>query len=232
MPDTTQAITQMFSELSGGYDRFNRFASLGLDGIWRGAVLDDVKLGMAVLDLGTGTGDLAFGALERVGPGGSVTGLDASPQMLELARRRAARVKDGSSIHWVNKLAEDLPLGSDRFDLIISGFVLRNLRPNFDSILKGIRESLQPGGTISFVDLTEPDNPVLQRLASLYFASAVLLWGKLFFKSEKPIQYLRNSMRNFFRARQFVEVLEKAGFKEIRVKRFLFGMVTHYRARI
>jgi demethylmenaquinone methyltransferase / 2-methoxy-6-polyprenyl-1,4-benzoquinol methylase len=229
MPETTESIISLFDRLAPEYDRFNRLCSLGMDHFWRRCVLKDVASQSAVLDIGTGTGDLALGALKRVGRSGIVVALDPSAKMLQLARGKEQRLFSTPRIRWLKHKAEDLPLNSKPFDALISGFVLRNLAPQLDRAINGFYHSLKPGGRISFVDLTEPDNPLIRRMASAYFSTAVTLWGFLCFRKQEPVRYLRRSLQTFFRARDFCSLLQNAGFQNVTANRYLFGLITHYR---
>jgi len=220
----------MFDALAAGYDRFNRLSSLGLDALWRKKTLEIIRPGMRVLDIGTGTGDLALGALRIVGERGEVVGLDFSEPMLQVAARKTELQNAPGTIRWELRGAEEIPFEETPYDAAVSGFVLRNLR-GIESILAGVYRSLRPGGLISFVDLTEPLNPIFRRGGVLYLNTAVMICGRFVFGASYPEGYLRDSMKSFFRAPEFAALLSKTGFVNVRAKSFLFGMVTLYTGR-
>ena len=159
-----------------------------------------------------------------------MTACDVSAPMLEIAKQKAQALNLTPSICFVQKGAEDIPFESNSYDIVISAFVLRNIRHSIDVVLKGVWESLKPGGIISFVDLTEPDNVLMASINAAYLKTIVTLWGALLFRDREPIRYLRNSMKSFYRASDFVRLLEHAHFSNVSCRRFLFGIVTHYTA--
>ncbi len=230
MPLSPESIRTMFDRLAQGYDRFNRLSSLGLDALWRKKALEPIRPGMRVLDIGCGTGDLALGALARIEGRGEVVGLDFSEPMLRVAEAKHRRNGPAGPIRWELRGAEEIPFESTPFDAAVSGFVLRNLR-GIDGILAGVYRALRPGGVLSFVDLTEPENPLIRRGGFLYLNTGVSVFGRFVFGADYPAGYLKESMKSFFRPREFKALLEKTGFIEVRAKSFLFGMVTLYSAK-
>src|SRR3990167_7253312 len=131
-----QAIQHMFDRLARRYDLFNRLSSMGLDLLWRRQALASVSEGMRVLDLGCGTGDLSLGAAKRLKGSGQVTGLDFSKPMLEVAHERLKKLKPESArlVQFVSGRAEGLPFEDAPYDLVLSGFVLRNLHGKIDDV--------------------------------------------------------------------------------------------------
>lgn len=240
-PPDTASVRRLFDAIAARYDRFNSIASLGRDGAWRRTALEFLKPGMRVLDLGTGTGDLAFEAARRVGSRGSVIGIDVSEPMLEFAARKTAarEVRRGAAggagvpapIRWVHRGAQELPLaGEPEFDAAVSAFVLRNVHSEIDRVLEGVKKSLKSGGRIAFLDLTEPESRFLAWGSRVYMSTVVLVIGTLVFRDPEPVRYLKASMQRFFKAGEFKALLEKAGFVKVRSRAFLFGAVTLYEA--
>jgi demethylmenaquinone methyltransferase / 2-methoxy-6-polyprenyl-1,4-benzoquinol methylase len=225
-------IQNTFDRLAPRYDLFNRLISLGMDNSWRCKTLEGLAEGIRVLDLGCGTGDLSLAAARRLGPRGEVVGLDFSRAMLAVAERRyeaLGRPLNGR-FKLVQKSAEELPLAEAPFDLVLSGFVLRNL-PEIDRVLIGVRESLKPGGEIRLLDFTEPSGPFSRGFFHGYMNMAGLLYGRLLFGKDFPAGYMAESARRFDKPEEFVEKLKKTGFKEARAERFWFGMVVLYKAK-
>lgn len=223
-------IRGMFDRLAGRYDLFNHFTSFGLAGWWRAETLRPLKPGMRVLDMGCGTGDLCLGAARRVGAEGEVVGLDFSEAMLAVARRRLEKAKVAARVSFVREKAESLPLDEKPYDRVVSAFVLRNLYENIRPILSGVRRCLKDGGEISFVDMTEPQNAWWRFWWTAYMNSVPAFYGRALFGGDYPRLYITASARRFLRASEFAKLLEETGFREVRVKSFMSGMVSLYRA--
>ncbi len=223
-------IREMFDDLAAGYDRFNSLFSVGLDAFLRGRALARVRPGMRILDVGTGTGDLAIGAARRMKGAGEVVGLDFSAPMLRRAAEKAQKTGVAPRIRWVEKGAEEIPFEEALYDGALSGYVLRNLYENIETILRGIHRALKPGGWVSFVDLTEPRHPIVRRLGFAYLQSVTKFWGKFVFGPLYPETYLEQSMKRFLKRDAFVDLLKQTGFRDIRAQGHAFGMVTHYTA--
>lgn len=226
----SQTLEAMFDRLSRRYDRFNRISSLGMDHLWRSKTLRKVKPGMRILDVGTGTGELAIEALRRLEGRGEVVALDFSKRMLHLAEEKSGRLRLQGRIRWVLRKAEEIPFEEAPYDLVVSGFVLRNLAANIQSVIRGIFASLKEGGGIAFVDLTAPKNTLVKEMAFLYLKFIVGFWGRTMFNESYPTQYLRHSAGAFLRADEFKKLLEKTGFENIELESFLGGIVTLYTA--
>lgn len=226
-------IRDMFGHFANRYEIFTFLIGLGQDQRLRRHTLKTLKKGMRVLDLACGTGDLALLASQKIGDDGEVVGLDFSPQMLEKARRRAQKrgLGKNGNLSWVLKKAEDLPLGDQRFDLVVSGYALRNLYENIDAILEKVRHSLAPEGQIAFLDLTEPADPFRRALFQFYLFVFVGIYGTLLFGKNYPIPYLPESASRFLKSHEFTEKLRKAGFENVHQTSFMLGAVTLYQAR-
>ena len=227
---SSQEIQDLFENLAPRYDLFNDFTSLGLARSWRKKALSGLCPGMKVLDLGCGSGDLAIAAARRVYPGGEVLGLDFSKTMLEVARRRAALLPGSlrDRLHFLNENAQNLPLEEKNFDVIVSGFVLRNLYANIDQILQGILLSLKKGGQIRLLDMTLPKSRPGVFLFKFYMNHVAAFYGRLLFGKNFPTHYIAESAERFFKAEEFVGRLRTAGFAGVRSQNLFLGMVTLY----
>ena len=188
---------------------------------------------MKVLDIGCGTGDMALIAAKKTGPSGEVAAVDFSERMLKFAQKRArktqsAAVSAQAPIHWVVMKAEDLPLKEVHYDAVVSGFVLRNLYENIDRILQGAWRSLKTGGRVSFLDFTEPPNPVLRLLWRFYMNTAAAFYGRILFGKDYPDFYLTDSAKRFLKPADFTERLVSAGFTRVKARFMMFGIIVVY----
>jgi ubiquinone/menaquinone biosynthesis C-methylase UbiE len=151
--DSTARTKGRVLHSAGAYDVLAWLFMLGREGAFRDRLLDLVRLepGEAVLDVGCGTGTLAIAAKRRVGRAGLVTGVDASPEMISRARKKAGRAK--ADVTFLEGVVETLPLPDARFDAVLSTLMLhhlpRNARRDF---AREVRRVLKPGGRVLVVD--------------------------------------------------------------------------------
>ena len=228
------AIQNIFDRLSGRYDIFNRLTSMGLDGLWRKKALSGVRPGMRILDLGCGTGDFTLEAARRLKGQGEIIGLDFSKNMLAIARNRVRErgiKKNGLQLRFEERRAEEIPFEERPYDLIISGFVLRNIYENIDEILRGVYQSLKSGGEIRFLDFTEPRGIFRKRLWQWYMNTVVAFYGKMLFGKNFPLFYMTDSAQRFLKAPEFTRKLREIGFEEVAAQTFMMGIIVLYRGK-
>jgi demethylmenaquinone methyltransferase/2-methoxy-6-polyprenyl-1,4-benzoquinol methylase len=227
-------IRTMFDSFASRYDTFSWLIGLGQAGRMRRRTLRHLRPGMRVLDLAAGTGDLAVEAALRVGGAGEVVALDFSEPMLKYARRKfmeRTAIAAHGAFRTECRSAEDLPLKGEKFDSIVSGYALRNMYRNIGSILEGVYASLKPGGQIAFLDLTEPPDPLRRFLFRAYLYVFVGIYGLALFGKNYPVSYLPDSASRFFKAKDFAKLLIEAGFENVRLRPFMLGAATLYRAQ-
>ena len=189
LPETQ--VQAMFDRIARVYDRLNTVMTAGLDRRWRRRAVDlaHVSEGDPVLDVATGTGDLAVALRERVGPGARVVGLDFSEGMLELARVKAP------AIEFVQGSALELPYADGEFAAATVGFGARN----FSDLPLGLSEMVRvvrPGGRVVVLEITTPQKLPLSWFFRLWFDRVVPVLGRLAGDSE-AYTYLPSSVRRF-----------------------------------
>ncbi|MDQ2915213.1 MAG: class I SAM-dependent methyltransferase [Chloroflexota bacterium] len=214
----------MFDRIAPRYDLLNRLLSLGTDLSWRRRALEIARLGEGAraLDVGTGTGDFALALLARSPRSATVTGIDISAGMLEVAARRAARAGLGVRYERLIASVESLPFADALFDAAVAGFVIRNV----GDIPRGLREMrrvLRPEGRAVILDLHTPRNPTVRRLYRSYsFVSprlAAALGG-----DPDAYRYLPRSIEAFYDPETLAALLRDAGFTRVRFERLTFGI--------
>ena len=203
-------VRAMFDRIARVYDLMNSVMTAGLHHRWRGRAADlaSVEPGDRVLDVATGTGDLAIELSRRVAPGGEVVGSDFSEAMLELARAKAPRI----AFEPANAL--DLPYEDDSFDAATVGFGARN----FSDLPRGLAEMtrvVRPGGRVVVLELTTPERPPLSWFFGLWFDRLVPLLGRIAGDPD-AYSYLPSSVRRFPNARGLAAAMAAVGLVNVR----------------
>jgi len=222
--EKTARVQAMFSRIAARYDLMNRVMSGGQDRRWRRQLIGLCRMpvGGWLLDLGAGTGDMAREALHREATlrvvGGDYT--------LEMMRRGRAQ-KGGGSIRWVNVNALDLPFPQDTFDVVVSGYLMRNV----SDVLQAWKEQyrvLKPGGTVLCLDTTPPPHDILHFPVNLYLKWIVPLLGELLTGNKTAYTYLPESTQQFLNAEELCRSMDAAGFREVRFRRLAFDTMAFH----
>ena len=219
-----ERVSRMFGEISPRYDLLNRVLSFGLDGAWRRTAvrLAQPREARRVLDLATGTGDLAFEFLARKDFPGDVVGLDLSAEMLALARRKAATRGVASRARFDVGDALSIPAPDGSVDIVSVGFGVRN----FADLERGLREAhrvLAPGGRLAVVEFfRKPESPAIR----LYLDEVLPRVGSWISRSRTAYAYLRQTGKGFLSPDEFVDLLSGLGFSPV-VLRALTWRIAH-----
>ena len=211
-----ETIRKMFAEIAPRYDRANRVLSLHLDVGWRRYVARHLLAGRGrVLDLATGTGDLAA---ELIRAGHRVVAADFTVEMMAAAARR---------LRWVAGDALALPFPASSFDGVAIGWGIRNFA-DASAGLHEIRRVLAPGGAVGVIDFSTPARAI-RPFYQLYFNQFVPLIGRLVTGSDYAYRYLPDSVNEFPEGEEFLKMIGAAGFKSLSRKRLSGGIVSFYR---
>ncbi|MBJ7347050.1 MAG: bifunctional demethylmenaquinone methyltransferase/2-methoxy-6-polyprenyl-1,4-benzoquinol methylase UbiE [Thermoleophilaceae bacterium] len=230
-----QQVRAMFDRIAKRYDLMNTVMTAGLHERWRRRAADLAELspGDSVLDLATGTGDLAFELAGRVGPRGQVIGADFSPEMLAIARKKApGKASDKmAAIDFQIGNALDLQFDDDTFDALTVGFGVRN----FSDLDQGLREMarvVRPGGKVVILEISTPTKPPLSWFYSLWFDRIVPGLGRLG-GEDSAYTYLPNSVKRFPAPATLAAKLFDAGCEDVKYVSTAGGIITihHGRAR-
>ncbi|RYJ43405.1 bifunctional demethylmenaquinone methyltransferase/2-methoxy-6-polyprenyl-1,4-benzoquinol methylase UbiE [Flavobacterium beibuense] len=224
-----EQVAQMFDTISGKYDGLNRVISFGIDVKWRKKVLKLVSdtNPETVLDIATGTGDLAI-LMTQTGAK-KITGLDISAGMLEVGRKKIAERKLDSKIDMVLGDSENIPFEDNSFDAITVAFGVRN----FETLEKGLAEILRvlkPGGIFVILETSVPTKTPYKQGYKFYTKYILPLIGKLFSKDKSAYAYLSESASVFPHGEMLNNILRKIGFIEVKNRPQTFGVATIYSA--
>lgn len=224
-----EQVAQMFDNISGGYDGLNRVISFGIDVKWRKNVLRLVseKKPKSILDIATGTGDLAILMAET--GASKITGIDISEGMMEVGRKKVAAKNLSDKIELVYADSENLPFESDSFDAITVGFGIRN----FEHLEKGLSEILRvlkPGGIFVILETSVPEKFPHKQGYTIYTKYIMPLIGKLFSKDDSAYGYLSASASVFPYGEKLNNILRKIGFIDVVSRPQTFGVATIYSA--
>jgi demethylmenaquinone methyltransferase / 2-methoxy-6-polyprenyl-1,4-benzoquinol methylase len=220
MTSRSAYVSEMFGAIAERYDVMNFVMTMGQDQRWRRDAVDvaDVHPGDSVLDVATGTGDLAFELASKVAPGGHVIGVDFSEPMLQLARRKSA----GKSlpVSFIVGDALHLQFSDNSFDGATCAFGLRNL----DDRLGGIAEMARvvaPGKRVVVLELTPPSNT----LARQYMNHVIPRLGQILARARDAYTYLPESVSEFPNARTLGSMMQSAGLRGVTYRYLNFGTV-------
>jgi len=218
-------VQSMFGRIAGRYDVMNRLMTGGQDVRWRRYVIDRAQLpsGGRLLDLGTGTGDLAFEALGRDAALHAVGG-DFTLEMMRVGQRRPP----GARVRWAGIDALHLPFAADHFDAVTSGYLMRNVIDVRRAWAEQYRV-LRPGGRVVCLDTTPPPHNLLRPFINFHLHVVIPTLGRLIAGASDAYTYLPDSTENFLPAESLAERLRAAGFRAVGFRRLMFGtMAIHW----
>ena len=211
-------VQNMFTRIARRYDLMNRIMTGGQDVRWRKQVikLAQLKLNARLLDLGTGTGDLAREALGQF-PQAQVTAADFTLEMMRVGQRRGP-------LDFSSADALCLPFRDSLFDAVVSGFLMRNVI----DLQKALQEQyrvLKNGGRIVILDTTRPKKNLLSPFIWFHMHIIIPLLGRLLTGSSDAYRYLPETTEGFVTAENMAACMAAAGFKKVNYQRLMFGTI-------
>ncbi len=223
-------IRRMFGSIAPSYDLLNHLLSLNIDRYWRWRTtrLVPPQDSAPILDLCTGTGDLAL-AYDRAAAGRvPITGADFCHEMLLLAQQKTHQRQAASRIRYLEADAQRLPFADDAFQITTVAFGLRNVTDTDRGLAEMVRVT-QPGGRVAILEFSQPRHWLFGRLYRFYFRRLLPLIGQAISRSkDKAYCYLPASVLEFPDGEALAERLRRQGLAEVRWYRFTFGIATLY----
>ncbi len=222
-------VEQMFDNISPKYDLLNRILSGGIDIQWRKDVIKMVQAAKpnTILDIATGTGDLAIMMAKNTSA--QITGLDLSAGMLEVGRKKVEAEGLTNRVTMIQGDSENLPFEDNTFDCITVSFGVRN----FENLEKGLAEIyriLKPGGTFIILEFSYPTSFPMKQLYTFYSKNILPAIGKLISKDQSAYTYLPDSVAAFPHGEEMKNILKNVKFSQPIDKKLTFGIASIYKS--
>ena len=224
-------IQEMFGEISPRYDFLNHFLSGGTDYYWRWRAVRAVPPGDGpILDVCTGTGDLAIAYWKRAGGRVPVVGSDFTQEMLRLARAKSARhtKQPAAPLTFVEADTQRLPFADDEFQIVSVAFGLRNVTHTQQGLKEMVRVC-RPGGRVLVLEFSMPQNRLIGGLYRWYFRNILPRIGQLLARNrQSAYNYLPESVSEFPHGQALADLMQAAGLEQVTWKPLTFGVATMY----
>lgn len=223
-----EEVREMFDNIAPTYDRLNHILSLSIDKLWRRRVVRKVRRMKPerILDLATGTGDLAI-KMAKAMPKAKIMGVDLSENMLSVAAEKVRRQGLDDHIALYQGDAENLDIANELLDVVTVAFGVRNFG-NLEAGLAEIMRSLRSGGHIVVLEFSTPRNFLVRKLYQFYSNHVMKPVGGLVSHDKKAYEYLPDSIVEFPDRERFLEIMQRIGFEQCRRRSQSFGIAQIY----
>lgn len=223
-----EQVAEMFNKIAFRYDFINRFLSVGIDVAWRKKAIQQLKVlqPQEVLDIATGTGDVAMMTYKMLRPK-KIIGIDISTGMLEMGRKKVAVPPYYSHIELLEGDSEAIPFEDNRFDAITVAFGVRNFE-NLELGLKEMLRVLRPGGKAVILEFSKPRFWLAEKFYQLYMKLVAPNIAKAFNSNKEAYQYLNESVQAFPEGNRFIQIMHETGFTQTYLRTLSFGICTIY----
>ncbi len=225
--NSERLVTKVFKDVFDKYDLMNDLMSLGIHRIWKQNLIDWLNPGKnkRLLDVASGTGDIAKLYLNKVNYEGSVFCVDENKGMLDLNKKK---LKNSTKVKWLCSSAEKLPFKNNYFDYYTISFGIRNIN-NIDNAIKEAYRVLKPGGRFLCLEFSKVKNETLNKFYKIYSKSIPQI-GKFVVGKSEPYEYLINSIEKFYSQEKFFEKIEKHNFTSVSYRNLSGGIVAIHSA--
>jgi len=227
-----EKIAGMFDAIAARYDLLNHLLSAGIDRSWRTRAIRSLQLtgSECVLDLCTGTGDLAIAAVRAQPSAARVVGVDFSGAMLRVGDRKLHERQLSGRVAMVQGDAAHVPIADKTIDAVTIGFGIRNVQ-DMNAVCAELHRVMKPGGRLAILEFAVPTVPVFGALYGLYVGRVLPRIGRAVSRSDSAYAYLPASISAFATPDEFVKILRRAGFADISPIHLALGSVILYTAR-
>ena len=219
--DKTKLVNSVFSDVHKRYDLMNDIMSLGIHRAWKEKFIDwmNPQTGTNLIDVASGTGDIAKLFSNKTSKSGQITCVEPNAQMLNQGKKK---LKGYDNIKWINASAEKIPTKDNVYDYYSISYGIRNVS-NINNVLKEAFRVLKPGGRFMCLEFSKIDNELLNYLYKKY-SKTIPLIGKLIVGSEKPYEYLVESIEEFYNQEQLAELILNNGFSNVEYRNVSYGI--------
>lgn len=225
---SSDRVRDMFAQIAGKYDLMNHLLSLNIDTYWRSATVKRIPVEgtTPILDLCTGTGDLAF-EFRRKWPNVPIIGADFCNEMLNVARQKQTK-RSVTGIDFVEASAMQLPFEDEKFQVVSVAFGIRNVEET-EQGLSEIYRVCQPGGRVAILEFSRPNVWPLSSIYNFYFRHVLPRVGQMMAKNDKSAyEYLPSSVSQFPSGQAFADLMTAAGLRDIQMFPMTLGVATLY----
>ena len=219
--DKNKLVNSIFSSVHKKYDLMNDIMSLGVHRLWKEKFIEwmNPQPNTRLIDVASGTGDIAKLFFKKTNETSKITCVEPNKKMLEQGK---IKLRNYNTINWINSQAERIPVENDSYDYYSISYGIRNVS-NINTVLKEALRVLKPGGRFMCLEFSKIDNELLNFLYKQY-SKTIPLIGKLVVGSEKPYEYLVNSIEKFYNQEQLVELMKTNGFSNIEFRNVSSGV--------
>lgn len=219
--ERAQYVQNMFARIAGRYDRMNRLMTFGQDLKWRRYVIAQARLphNGRLLDIATGTGDIAFEGLQQT-PGLQAVGGDFTVEMMRAGQHLPRR----QPIQWVGADTLALPFPDDTFDAVTSGFLMRNVIDVPGAFQEQMRVT-KPGGRVVVLESSPPKDNLLKPFIRIHLNYVIPTLGQWVTGNGDAYRYLPDSTQQFLGPEALAAAMQQAGLMDVRFKLFMFGTI-------
>ncbi len=231
-------VKDVFEEIAEYYDKMNGIMSIGMVKGWHKFMFKKAGniSGFKVCDVGCGTGEISFMAAERVGAEGTVIGVDITPGMLTMAEKKMETLDLPVKVDFRVGDALDMQFEDNTFDLVTSGYMLRNVT-NIKQAVSEMYRITKPGSMVIVAELSKPKNRVVRWGHNFYLKKIIPIWGRKYDKGKKidgkqpAYDWLTSSLEGFPHGNDMVKIFKEVGFSEARFYNKSMGAVNIYVAK-
>jgi len=223
-------VRKMFGEIAGRYDFLNHLLSLNIDRYWRMRTVRSVPpaAGMKILDMCTGTGDLALAYHKAADGKAEIVGADFCHEMLAIGRQKGAKAGANGKVTFIEADAMRIPLDDNQFDIVSVAFGLRNVADT-DVGLAEMTRVCRPGGQVAVLEFSTPEWQPFKAVYGWYFRNILPRIGQLLVRNaQSAYSYLPESVGEFPQGEQLADKMRAAGLDQVRYNRLTLGVATLY----